>query len=270
MPLKVILAPSSHRAMLTPLAVTNERVSPEVTAPEVLTSAITSQLKTCVAALDSQQADVVICRPSFFYPAAASDESFRTVQAGGHEVWQAVMTMVKNVSEVVLTSLPNFWRISRAFIEGKFRKVRMRAWHIAPGCYFTLRRYQNVTASTRRSPTQCRIMALDVIKEYISLLSEFFMFSDAAVQSPQPDTDATPPLLPRDSNALTTMHHLMKVLGEIQETVNEVNGMEISSEASSSLKGLLESARWKFEDILIHAWIRGESQMHLCSEKYRS
>lgn len=100
-------------------------------------------------------------------------------------------------------------------------------------------------------------MALDVIKEYISLLSEFFMFSDAAVQSPTLDNNATPPLLPLDSNALTTMQHLMKILGEIQETVNEVNGMEVSSEASSSLRSLLESARWKFEDILIHAWLRG-------------
>lgn len=117
--------------------------------------------------------------------------------------------------------------------------------------------HQNVTTSTRRSPSQCRIMALEVVKEYISLLSEFFMFSDAAVQSPSPDSNATPPLLPRDSNSLATMHHLMKILGEIQETVNEVNGMEISSEATSSLKSLLESARWKFEDILIHAWIRG-------------
>lgn len=101
------------------------------------------------------------------------------------------------------------------------------------------------------------MMALDVIKEYISLLSEFFMFSDAAVQSPNPENSATPPLLPKDSNALTTMQHLMTILGEIQETVNEVNGMEISSEATSSLKGLLDSARWKFADILVHAWIRG-------------
>ena len=99
-------------------------------------------------------------------------------------------------------------------------------------------------------------MALDVIKEYIALLSEFFVFSDAAVQSPHPENNTTP-LLPRDSNALTTMHHLMKILAEIQETVNEVNGMEISSEATASLKGLLESARWKFEDIGIQAWIRG-------------
>ncbi|TFY53460.1 hypothetical protein EVJ58_g9441 [Rhodofomes roseus] len=100
-------------------------------------------------------------------------------------------------------------------------------------------------------------MALDIVKLYISLLSEFFMFSDSRVSSP-PNTvaEATPPLLPRDSNSLTTAHQLMRVIGEIQDSVNDVNGMEIANEASSSLKGLLESARWKFEDIVIHGWLR--------------
>ena len=61
---------------------------------------------------------------SYFAFLAFPDRGFLIiVQAGGQEVWQAVMTMVKNISEVVLTSLPNFWRIARAFIDGKFKKV---------------------------------------------------------------------------------------------------------------------------------------------------
>lgn len=84
------------------------------------------------------------------------------------------------------------------------------------------------------------------------------MLSDAAiVSSPSLGSSPTPPMLPIDSNTLTTLHHLTKILGEIQDCVNEVNGMEISSEATSSLKGLLESARWKLDDILVHAWLRG-------------
>lgn len=46
-----------------------------------------------------------------------------TAQAGGHDVWQAVLDMVKSVSEVMLSSLPNFWKISQAFMDGKYRKV---------------------------------------------------------------------------------------------------------------------------------------------------
>lgn len=101
-------------------------------------------------------------------------------------------------------------------------------------------------------------MALDIVKLYMSLLSEFFMFSDMAVMmSPNASSSGAPALLPRDSNSLTTLYHLTRILGEIQDGVNEINGMEISSEATSSLKGLLESARWKFEDILIQSWLRG-------------
>ncbi|KAH9897042.1 exocyst complex component Sec5-domain-containing protein [Cubamyces lactineus] len=177
---------------------------------------LASQLQICVQALESKQADAVIA------------------QGGGHDVWEAIQTMVKNISEAMLTPLPNFWRISKAFMEGRYKK--------------------NASSSSRRSPTQCRTMALDIIKLYMSLLSEFFLFSDMAVMSPGRNT--TPPLFPKSSNSLTTAHYLMKILGEIQDSVNDVAGMEISGEASSILKNLLESARWKFADLLVNAWLR--------------
>lgn len=101
-------------------------------------------------------------------------------------------------------------------------------------------------------------MALDIVKLYISLLSEFFIFSDMAVMTPPAaGGDGTPPLIPGHSNILTTGHYLMRILGEIQECVNEVNAMEVSNDTATSLKGLLESARWKFVDILVMGWLRG-------------
>ncbi|KIP09756.1 hypothetical protein PHLGIDRAFT_126060 [Phlebiopsis gigantea 11061_1 CR5-6] len=197
----------------------HERSTEEASAKDFLTKAIASQLRTCMHALESKQADSVIA------------------QAGGYDVWQAILNMVKSISEVILTSLPNFWKISLAFSDGKYRK--------------------NVTTTSRRSPTQCRTMALEIVKQYISLLSEFFLFSDAAIiTSPSLGGSPTPPMLPRDSNTLTTLHHLTKILGEIQDCVNEINGMDISSEATSNLKGLLASARWKFDDVLVHDWLR--------------
>ncbi len=97
-------------------------------------------------------------------------------------------------------------------------------------------------------------MALDIIKLYISLISEFFTLSDMAVMSsPGGTNNVLPPLLPANSSSLSTAHYLMKVLGEIQDTVNEVNAMEISTEATVSLKSFLETARWRFEDILVNA-----------------
>lgn len=101
-------------------------------------------------------------------------------------------------------------------------------------------------------------MALDIVKLYISLISDFFKLSDMAVMTSPSSNTSTLPLIPADSHSLATAHYLLKLLSELQESVNELNGMEISSEASSSLKNLLESARWRFTDILVNAWRRGE------------
>ncbi|KAH9941188.1 exocyst complex component Sec5-domain-containing protein [Epithele typhae] len=180
---------------------------------------LASQLQVCLQAVEGSQADVVIA------------------SAGGHEVWDAIQTMVKNVTEAMLTPLPSFWRISKAFMDGRFKK--------------------NPTISSRRSPRQCMTMALDIIKLYITLLSELFMFSDMAVKSP--GAASTPTCFPKCSNVLTTSHHLMKILGEIQDSVNDVSGLDITSEATSSLRSLLDSARWKFEDHIIATWHRDAS-----------
>lgn len=107
-------------------------------------------------------------------------------------------------------------------------------------------------------------MAVEIVKLYISLLSEFFVLSDMAVMR-SAESVTTPPLLPRDSNVLTTGHYLMRLLGEIVDTTGELTNMDIGSEVSLSLKSLLESTRWKFEDVLIHAWTRGTfSSAYFC------
>ena len=100
-------------------------------------------------------------------------------------------------------------------------------------------------------------MALDIVRLYVSLLSEFFVFSDMAVTTPSLGEGPFAPLLPGDSNALTTAHYLMKILAEIQDNVNEINSLEMSSE--TNLDDLLENAKWSFEDVLTHTWVRGTS-----------
>lgn len=99
-------------------------------------------------------------------------------------------------------------------------------------------------------------MALDIVKLYVSLLSEFFSLSDAVVMQKN-GSDSSPKLLPKHSNSSTTAHFLIKILIEIQDCTSEVTGMDIVPEASSSLRNLMESARWKFGDILVRVWLRG-------------
>lgn len=101
-------------------------------------------------------------------------------------------------------------------------------------------------------------MALDIVKLYVSLVSEFFKLSDMAIMaSPGRANEPLPALLPQNSNSLTTVYFLMKILNEIQETVNDLTALDISTESASSLRSLLDSTKWRFEDILIATWLRG-------------
>ncbi|KAJ3878404.1 exocyst complex component sec5 [Lentinula edodes] len=199
-------------------------------AGDSLTDSLVTQLRQSISALEAKQPDAVIAK------------------SAGEPVWQAILDLVKNVGEAMMGSLPNFWKISNGFIDGKFKKASTSS-----------------SSSSRRSPSQCRTMALDIVKLYISFLSQFFNLSDMAVTSSPgipSSNDATSTLLPSNSNSLSTAHYLLKIFGEIQDCVNELNAMEISGDVSASLKGLLDSTKWRFEDVLIAAWLRDASDFH--------
>jgi len=117
----------------------------------------------------------------------------------------------------------------------------------------------NSSSGSRRSSSQCRTMAFDIVKLYISLISQTFVLSDMVVM-----TSATaaanytpPPLLPTNSHSLSTAYHLSKLLAEVQECVTEINTLEISAEVSTGLKSMMESLKWRFEEVLTHNWLRG-------------
>ncbi|KAG6865442.1 hypothetical protein C0991_002518 [Blastosporella zonata] len=208
----------THRSATTLIKSTIEKGS-LASEPGNLTLYIAGQLQTAMIALETKQADSIIARSS------------------AEPVWQSILDMIKSISETMLSSLPNFCKISKNFMEGKYRKPQVPS------------------SGNRRSPTQSRTMALDVVKLYISLISEFFTLSDMAVMSPNTN-NPTSSNLPSDSHSLSTAHYLMRILGELQDTVNDVNALEISQEVTSLLKGLLESAKWRFEDILVGTWLR--------------
>lgn len=113
---------------------------------------------------------------------------------------------------------------------------------------------QSNTNSSRRSPTQVRTMATDIVKTYISLLSEFFDLSDMAVANKEV---SEPKFIPSGTNSLTTNYYLLKILQEINECIGDLGASDISSEAGAGLKELIDSVRWKFEDVLAFTWIRG-------------
>ena len=101
-------------------------------------------------------------------------------------------------------------------------------------------------------------MALEIVKLYISLISQGFMLSDVVVMTNV--TNSRPPLLSTKSHSLSTAYHLQRILGEVQECVNDIKSLDISSEINQSLKSLLESIRWRFEDTLTSHWLRGKTE----------
>ena len=99
-------------------------------------------------------------------------------------------------------------------------------------------------------------MVLDIVKLYISLVSEFFNLSDAAIMA-SATTITLPQHIPTNSTSLSAAHYLQKILGELQDGVNDVCALDVSSDIISSLRNLMESAKWGFNDILINSWLQG-------------
>ncbi len=110
-------------------------------------------------------------------------------------------------------------------------------------------------------------MAADVVRLYISLISQFFTLSDMAVSSPSELSSASsgvsgadfPPFMPQSSNAINDCALSdTYTCGDTGMRVGD-GYLEVSSDASSGMKGLLESARWRFENALTVVWLRGAS-----------
>jgi exocyst complex component 2 len=46
-------------------------------------------------------------------------------QVEGHQLWLAILALVKNLSDVLVNSLPVFWKVAKGFIDGSLKKVRI-------------------------------------------------------------------------------------------------------------------------------------------------
>jgi len=100
-------------------------------------------------------------------------------------------------------------------------------------------------------------MALEIVRLYITLISEFFSLSDKAVVPPSGDLMSLPAFVPQGSNSITTAFFVSRILSDISECVGDVTTAELAGDATSGLKGLLESARWRFEVVLCDLWLQG-------------
>jgi hypothetical protein len=97
---------------------------------------------------------------------------------------------------------------------------------------------------------------MEVIKLYISQMSEIFKLSDVSIMMSSISL-GQPPRFPENSHSICSAYYLHKITADIQETVNELVALDIAQD--TGLKGFLESVRWRFVDYLITTWHRGWS-----------
>ncbi|KAH9477696.1 Exocyst complex component SEC5A [Psilocybe cubensis] len=213
-----------------------------------ITNSLVSQLRLAMMSLD----------------AGDSDRDIARLASRSEPVWSAILNLVKSVSEVVSTSLPSFWKVGKDFLEGRFTKP------------------STDKASSRRSPRQCRTMVYDIVKLYISLISQAFMLSDVAVMSRSQSSQLltggpesknyhsknyqgaapyqSPAIFPHESASLSTAFYLQNILGEVVECAGDLIGLDLdapgSAEVKNGLKSLIESLKWRSIDFLGNEWIR--------------
>ncbi|EJT99244.1 hypothetical protein DACRYDRAFT_96078 [Dacryopinax primogenitus] len=223
---------AQHQRMADRLRAVYERMAERVklarerAASEVMGEEERAQvLKACVLALDERNGEAVIAKGT------------------GWEVWESNLSLVKQLSEVLVSSLPAFWKIARGWTEGRFKRTSPTA------------------SGTRRAPAQIRTMSLELTRLYVSLVSQHFSLSDP---NSSPLASSTFHFLPPATNSLTSAQYLEKLLGELNDCVGDVVGLEMGGggEAGEGLKGLVETARWRYVDVLCDAWHNDSKLFH--------
>ncbi|KAG8937046.1 hypothetical protein FRC03_004111 [Tulasnella sp. 419] len=189
--------------------------------------AVTVGLEGCLNALSGKQPDTVIA------------------QGDGHSTWQAMHELTKGISEVLASSLPSFWKIASNYIGGKYRRDKTSS-----------------TGNANRDPSRCRAMATDIIKLYVSLLSQLFTITDAEGAPSITEKTPSPDFPPLGTNSLTTCHYLIKIIADITECINEVGTSEISSDTTQLLKTTLDTVRSRFVEILCDSWLNDARSFH--------
>lgn len=122
-------------------------------------------------------------------------------------------------------------------------------------------------------------MTQDIVTLYVTLFSQFFTLSSSTNSPANLSTsfsagDANsllplPPFVPPASNAMTISHWLQKTLTELSDCVSELGPLDLASEANQSFKELVASTRWRFEEAVCAAWVRGLSfSLYMSGSRY--
>ena len=105
-------------------------------------------------------------------------------------------------------------------------------------------------------------MALEIIKLYTSTLSQFFTLSDVSVAESAIKKDGMdppiPPFVPAGTTVLAACYFSERLVEEVAECAGELMAVDVGNEAGQVLRSMLDSLRWRFEEVIAATWARGE------------
>ncbi|KAK8850389.1 hypothetical protein IAR55_004307 [Kwoniella newhampshirensis] len=164
--------------------------------------------------------------------------------------WMSIQALVRQLSEYVVRSFPGFWKIAKACMDGKYRK-RDSTGNVPP---------------SRRPVNTCRSMAFEILRLYNTSLSQFFTLSDVAIAEAairkEGEDLPMPPFVPAGTSVITASYFGEKLVDEVAECAGELLGMDVGGDAGNGLKSLLDSLRWRFEEVISVTWARDAKILH--------
>ncbi|KAK1922962.1 exocyst complex component Sec5-domain-containing protein [Papiliotrema laurentii] len=164
--------------------------------------------------------------------------------------WMAIQTMIRQLSESLTKALPGFWRVAKACMDGKYRK----------------RDSGGAAVASRRPSSTPRAMVLEITRMYTTTLSQFFTLSDLAIAESTPRKEGEelpiPPFTPEGTTVICACHYAEKIIEEVDDFAADVMSVDIGSEAIASLRGMLDSLRWRLEEVIASTWARDAKLLH--------
>ncbi|KAI8356677.1 exocyst complex component Sec5-domain-containing protein [Blakeslea trispora] len=182
-------------------------------------------------------------------------------------IWHATSELVKSQADLLLRCLPDFWRLSRAFIEGKFaNKAVSSQGPIGASRPRDRRRIGMDMAKVE----QCQRMSRDIIDRFASFISDYFSLDRPQLETTQgldgSQQTLLPLFVPPNANSIYTCDYLTKIISDLAGCVNEIHGIHLAGEAFVGLTELMEKTRAKFIDVLCHCWERDAKTFYLLEE----
>jgi exocyst complex component 2 len=186
------------------------------------------------------------------------------------QIWQAISDLVKSQSALLLRCLPDFWRLSTAFIEGKFANKaaavsKSGPMGIALDTPSSRRRRQGMDMA---KVEQCQRMTRDIIGRYASLISDYFSLDEQAYRTMDEESykHYIPAFVPVNANSIYTCEYLTLIISDLANCVNNINTINLAGEAFSGLTDLMEKTRSMFIDVLCKCWERDAKTFYMLEE----